>query len=102
MPNSPMKLVNIAVGQPCHDSVGVVVRFETRHRDTGERAEIMNQEAISLGTDGRVRYDQALHLIHRVIRGAWTHECDEQILVDGQRVFDPHEETAPTWKFKTL
>lgn len=115
MPNEVLHLLNerCYVGWPFKDwgatlkatlaedagDINVTVQFPLApHRDTGERKG---------GPLFRTRLHPSMYLMLEAsdvvsfIRGILVdfvlHELDESILVDGKRVFDPHDDKARRW-----
>lgn len=71
----------------------IVVELRVLDRATGLATRVRHSQALSTYQlqDGRSFLTEFLRSI---VHAAFRHEVDEQILVDGERIFDPHRGEA--------
>lgn len=69
----------------------LAIDLETRERDSGEPTTLSMRKEVP---PHPMTKDWMVHFVHNALYTMWVHELNEQYMVDGVRVFDPHREWA--------
>lgn len=87
--------VRVSVTASAHDGVDIRCECMVRGRDTGDNSPLTHRERVDARawTDGSPGF--RANVVRRVLLQMLAHELDECLLVEGERLFDPHKTERP-------
>jgi hypothetical protein len=87
----PVRIQLVACRDEYLDAMRLQASMDVKCRDTGAPICTYMVETISMEGVAQLSRNAAVRLVHDFLRRLLVHELDECFLVNGVRVYDPHE-----------